>query len=119
MKAKENFMKFGVDFLSAILLGSVVAFLTPFIIGQGTELNYIFVYVWIASLFVILLLSWKLYQTHKNRFFTKRFKNEEEAIPTIAELSRNSKSKLCVLSKVGSSIFFNFDDYASVLEKGP
>lgn len=118
MNTKETFMKFGIDFLSAILLGSIVAFLTPFVIGQGSNLNYIFVYVWVTSLVVILLLSWKLYQTHKNRFFTKRFKNEEEAIPTIAELSRNSKSKLCVLSKVGSSIFFNFDDYAAVLEKG-
>lgn len=118
MKTKDTFMKFGVDFLSAILLASIVAALTPFVVGTNSEYNYIFVYVWVASLLVILLLSCKIYQSHKNRFFTKRFKNEEEAIPTIAELSRNSKSKLCVLSKVGSSIFFNFDDYAAVLEKG-
>jgi hypothetical protein len=50
MNTKETFMKFGIDFLSAILLGSIVAFLTPFVIGQGSNLNYIFVYVWVTSL---------------------------------------------------------------------
>lgn len=118
MKYAENLLKFGIDFLAAILLASIVAILTPLIVEQGANLNYVFVYIWFASLILVFLLSWKIYQSHKNRFFLPRFKNEEEALPTLTKLIDESNRKLCILSKVGTSIFFNFNDYAFALKKG-
>lgn len=48
-----------------------------------------------------------------------RFKNEVEAMPKIKQMFSKTKRKLCVLSKVGTSIFFSFPEYVKLLEDDP
>ncbi|EDN70559.1 membrane protein [Beggiatoa sp. PS] len=118
MKTIQSFFEWSIDFLAAIVLASVVAILTPLIIDQEKSLNYTFVYIWLVSLILIILLLLKIYQSHRNRVFSERFRNEKEAMPTLAILASKTNAKLCILSKVGTSIFFAFQNYSFALEKG-
>lgn len=118
MKHLDKFMKFGIDLLATVMLAAIVTLLTPIILNKDQEVKFNFVYIWIILVVLIVLLLWKIIHTHKNRFFSERFRNEKDAIPTIAKLTDNTDSKMCILSKVGTSIFFNFSDYTNALEKG-
>lgn len=73
---------------------------------------------------VVILCSLLLYfgmvvlRTWINRPFYSRYPNEEAARDSLAKIIASTKKQMDIMSKVGTTIFFLFDEYVNVLSRG-
>lgn len=104
-----------IDWLVKLAFVGIAAALTPFIV-RGRVVP--FAYIWLASILLLAALIWRDYRSYATRPFARKFRNEEETYPEIQSLISKARSRVCVLSKVGTSIFFAFREYSALLERG-
>lgn len=103
------------DGLIALAFAAIAAAITPHI--SPTEISLL-AYAWLGSVVLAIAMIVRMYVSYRSRPFSRRFKSEEEAQGTLRSLLRGATNRVCVLSKVGTSIFFSFPDYSQRLEQG-
>lgn len=106
-------LTFAADLLVKLAFLGIAAYLTPLIIKGPIDS---LVYVWLVSIITLLVLMVKDLRAYIARPFSKRYCNEEDAMPAIQEMVTHTQKDLCVLSKVGTSVFFGFRAYSQLLE---
>jgi hypothetical protein len=87
------------DLLVKLVFAGVAAVLTPFVIQAWTSP---IAYVWLISMLLLVVLVVRDYRGYRDRPFSKRYRNEEAATPAITDMLAETRTKLCVLSKVGT-----------------
>jgi hypothetical protein len=102
-----------IDILVKVVFTCIAGLVTPLIISIYVKP---LVYVWLALIALLVVLLLRDFKVYWNRPFSQRFRNEVEAMPKIKKIISKTKRKLCVLSKVGTSIFFSFLEYSKLLE---
>lgn len=111
-------MKKIVDFIKDALLELIFIGLTGLIVSL-IEPSFSKVYVPIAILIILFMYLAIIYIYNRfNRPFKQRFDNEDSAASHLKKLINSSHEELCILSKVGTTIFFLFEEYVDLLKKG-
>ena len=82
------------------------------------QFNGVLVYLWIISILAFGVLFIGYIKSYVNRSAEANYGNEEEALPKTKELISKTENRLLILSKVGTTVFFAFEEYSDLLEKG-
>lgn len=105
------------DIISKLFVAAISSIITGIILFDKVLVNEL-AYLLLLAILTIGLLVGIIINSYLKKPIAAKFKNEEAALPTIKEMISHTQQELCILSKVGTTVFFAFKEYCDLLAKG-